>query len=667
MPSFLARCAAGALIAALLAACGGGAESGDTAPAPAAAADTAEAAADALAATAARRSALAAAPAGLVIVDPQAATEQLLDFAEATFPAYFPGHAATQTLAPFLFRHYPATGVYVGVALDDGPYSRGGVYVMGGAFGQAPQHVGTLTDFVSPDVPGARIALPAGDKLQVTQATHTTLRVNIDRLKGYTGPVQLALSGLPAGATSDAVVAPAGATFADIPIVAAADAAHSLPTTARLTVSAAFGPHQAVATQAVTVTVRGAPGAVDTSFGGGAIITPVANSEDYAHAVAVQPDGKVVTAGTTAISAGTVVALTRHLRDGGLDPEFGNGGKVITQVGARGDSARAVAVQPDGRILVAGWTDATGTDANFLVLRYLADGQLDPEFADAGRLVLPIGAGNGTDRAYAIAVQDDGKIVVGGTTLTGTSTSGQDFALIRLTSTGQLDAGFGQGGKVVTPMQSHSGGDIVYALALPVIDGQQRILAVGGEGDFMAARYLPNGVLDDAFGVGGKVVGLFRSNIGSARSVALLPGGRMVLAGGVLNDFAAAQLTPSGTLDPSFGQGGLVTVAVSAANWDNATALARQSDGKLLLGGWSYRANSSAADFVALRLLPGGALDPMFGEGGIAIRPVAPGTRNDSARGMVLQSDERVPTVRAILGGETSVNNNDFGLLRLWL
>ena len=668
MPSFLARSAACALIAALLTACGGGAEPGAADAAPAANAPVAEAAASALATTAARRGALAAAaagPAALVLVDPQAATEQLLDFAEASFPAYFPGHAPTQASSPFLFRHYPASGVYVGVVQDDGPYARGGVYVMGGAFGAAPVYAGLLADFVTPDGPGAQVALPAGDKLVVTQASHTVLRVNVERRQGYTGPVQLALSGLPAGATSDAVVVPAGATFADLRVAAAADAPHSLPTTARLTASAAFGPRQAVATQAVTVTVRGVPGAVDTTFAGGASITPVANSEDYAHAVAVQPDGKVVTAGTTAISAGTVVALTRHLRDGGLDPAFGNGGKVITQVGARGDSARAVAVQPDGRILVAGWTDFTGTDADFLVLRYLPDGTLDPAFADGGRLVLPIGTG--TDRAFAIAVQDDGGIVVGGTTLSGTSTTGQDFALIRLTASGQLDAGFGQGGKVVTPMQSHSGGDIVYAIALPVVDGQPRILAVGGEGDFMAARYLPDGQLDHAFGTGGKVVGLFRSNVGAARSVALLPGGRMVLAGGVLNDFAAAQLTPSGTLDPAFGQGGLVTVPVSTANWDNATALARQADGKLLLGGWSYRANSSAADFVAVRLLPGGAPDPMFGEGGIAIRPVAPGTRNDSARGMVLQADDRVPTVRAILGGETSVTNNDFGLLRLWL
>lgn len=671
MHSRLARWATTTLLAAALTACGGGDDSAAPAVAtPAATPAVAPAAATKLAtAGGERRQALAVAQAStsLTVHDPLAAANQLMDFAESSFPQHFPGHAATGSLAPFAYRHYAATGVYLGVVLDDGPYQRNGVYVMGGAaFGDAPVHVGALTDFIVPTAAGAR-STPAVDKLQVVQGSHTTLRVNVERLNGFAGPVQLSLSGLPAGVSAAPVTVAAGAPFAEFTIAAQAAAAHTLPTTVQLTASAAFGARTAVATGPLTLTVRGVPGAVDTSFGGGAQVTQVATSEDYAHAVAVQADGKVLTAGTTAISAGTVVALTRHGRDGGLDPAFGNGGKVVTQVGARGDSARAIAVQADGKIVVAGWTDATGVDANFLVLRYRADGTLDPAFADGGRFILPIGAGNGTDRAFAVAIQDDGKIVVGGTTLTSTSITGQDFALIRLNTDGTLDNGFGQGGKVVTPMTANSGGDIVYALALPVIDGQQRILAVGGEGDFHAARYLPNGSLDASFGSGGKVVGLFGRNIGAARSVALLPGGRMVLAGGIYNDFAAAQLTAAGALDASFGQGGLVTVPVNPTNWDNATAVVRQADGKLLLGGWSYRDNSSAGDFVAVRLLPGGALDALFGEGGIAIRPVAAGTKADSARGLVLQSDDRVPTVRAILGGEVSGSNNDFGLLRLWL
>lgn len=564
-----------AALSATLSACGGGDERAELTPA--AAAPTAQAAASALAtAGSARRQALAStattadAPPSLVLHDPLAAANQLMDFAVANFPQYFAGPAATNWLAPFAFRHYPNTGVYLGVVLQDGPYVRNGVYVMGGAFGNNPVHVGAVSDFISPNTAGAR-STPAADKLQLVQGSSTTLRVNVERLSGFSGPVQLALSGLPEGVSAAPVSVAAEASFAEFTLVAQPAAPHTLPTAIQLTARATFGGPvttgattgalEAMASTPLTLTVRGVAGAVDTSFGGGTQITPVASSEDYAHAVALQSDGKILTVGTTAISAGTVVALTRHLRDGGLDPSFGNGGKVITQVGARGDSARAVAVQADGKIVVAGWTDATGTDANFLVLRYRTDGTLDPGFADAGRFILPTftnaGAGNGTDRAHAVAIQADGKIVAAGTTLTSTSTTGQDFALIRLNA--------------------------------------------------------------------------------------------------------------DGTLDASFGQGGLVTVPVNPANWDNATAVARQADGKLLLGGWSYRDNSSAGDFVALRLLPSGALDTQFGENGIAIRPVAAGTRADNARGMVLQSDERVPTVRAILGGEVSGSNNDFGLLRLWL
>jgi uncharacterized delta-60 repeat protein len=279
--------------------------------------------------------------------------------------------------------------------------------------------------------------------------------------------------------------------------------------------------------------------------------------------------------------------------------------------------------------------------------------------------------GTGIDRAHALALQDDGKIVVAGTSLGdgsgGLATDGQDFALIRVLPNGTLDPSFGQGGKVVTPLQAHGGGDVVYALALPRVNGEQRILAVGGEGDFLAARYLSNGALDTSFGTGGKIVGLFNRNIGSARAVALLPGGKMVLAGGIFNDFAAAQLNENGSLDPSFGNGGTVVCAVSTGNWDNATAVARQADGKLLLGGWVYSGNSSSADFAAVRLNANGSLDNDFGSQGIAIRPAASGTRSDAARGLALQADERVPTVRAILGGEANASNNDFVLMRLWL
>ena len=636
--------------AATLAACGGGntvevgVDMAVTAPPPA---------------SAPREAALAVSTGGTV--SPEEAARQLMDFGQAQFPAFFPGQAPTTSLAPFVYRYFAPTGTYLGVVVQAGTsYPLGGVYVMGGSFGDAPAYVGQLTDFITPLVPAFELT-PASDKVQVTQGSSSTLSLNVTRLRGFEGAVQLTLQGLPPGVTAPAVTLPAQATSVLVTLTAQADAPHSLPTTA--TVRATAG--TLVASEAVTVTVRGRPGTLDTSFGGGVVVSSVGPSEDYAHAVAVQADGKVVTVGTTATNVGTVVALTRHLRDGTLDTSFGTGGEAVVQVGARGDNARAVAIQPDGKIVVAGWTDQTGIDANFMVLRFLPDGTLDAGFAQGGKLVVPFG--NGTDRAHAVAVQDDGRIVVAGTTLSSTSSTGHDFALIRVMPDGTLDAGFGQGGKVVTPMQPSSGGDIVYALALPRVDGEQRILAVGGEGDFMAARYTASGALDGSFGAGGKAVGLFKRNIGAARGVALLPDGRMLLAGGIYNDFAAAQLTPSGAPDTSFGQGGLVTVAVSATNWDNATAVARQADGKFVLGGWVYSGNSSSGDFAAIRLLANGALDTGFGTAGVAIHAGAANGRNDSARGMALQADERISTVRAILAGELSNGANDFALMRLWL
>ena len=637
--------------AATLAACGGGSSTVE------AGIDLAASAPPSVAAP--REAALAVSTGGTV--SPEEAARQLMDFGQAQFPAFFPGQAQTTSLAPFVYRYFAPTGTYLGVVVQAGTsYPLGGVYVMGGSFGAAPTYVGQLTDFITPLVPAFELT-PAIDKVQVTQGGSSTLQLNVTRLRGFEGAVQLTLQGLPAGVTAPAVTLPAQATSVQVTLTALADAPHSLPTTA--TVRATAG--TLVASEPVTVTVRGRPGTLDTSFGGGVVVTSVGPSEDYVQAVAVQADGKVVTVGTTATNVGTVVALTRHQRDGTLDTAFGTAGEAVVQVGARGDSARAVAIQPDGKIVVAGWTDQTGIDANFMVLRFLPDGTLDAGFAQGGKLIVPFGTG--TDRAYAVAVQDDGRIVVAGTPLISTSITGQDFALIRVMPDGTLDTSFGQGGKVITPVQPSSGGDVVYGLALPRINGEQRILAVGGEGDFMAVRYTSSGALDNSFGSGGKVAGLFDRNIGSARAVTLLPDGRMLLAGGIYNDFAAAQLTPSGALDTSFGQGGRVTVAVSATNWDNATAVARQADGKFVLGGWAYSGNSSSGDFAAIRLLANGALDTAFGSAGVAIHAGAANGRNDSARGMVLQADDRISTVRAILAGELSNGPNDFALMRLWL
>jgi len=657
MKTSLTQLTLAVLLALGLSACGGGAES-FAADAPAGAAPQARALAVPRAA-AANATAAATAATAAAVVDATEAARQLMDFAEASLPGYFPPHPATQSAAPFTFRYYPDTGIYLGVVTAaGGGFPENGIYVMGGEFGAAPVPVGQVSDYITP-VANYSLALSV-DRTPVQQGSQVTLKATLTRNNGFTGAVQVVVDGLPAGVSAPAATIPANATSVDLQLSAQGSAPHSLPTVAR--VRAINGSD--VLNRALTVTVRGAPGVIDTSFGGGITTTPVGAGEDYANAVAVQADGKVIVAGSTALANGTFVSLVRHLRDGGLDPGFGIAGKVVTQIGTRSDAAAAIALQPDGKIVVAGSSDQIATGLDFLVLRYNTNGSLDAGFGNGGTVTTAIS--NDTDRAWAVAIQADGKIVVAGESNSG-NTSGIDFALARYNANGTPDAGFGIGGRVVTPVKSGTGRDSIYALVLPLVAGEQRILAVGGDGDFQAARYLPNGVLDGSFGIGGKVSGLFNSNIGGARGVALLPGGQAVLAGAINNDFAAAQLTTSGTLDAGFGNGGKFVQGVVPTNWDSATAIVRQADGKLLLGGWAYSGNSSAGDFAVLRLLANGTLDTGFGSGGIVIHPTAAGTKDDQAHGLVLQADERVPTVRAIQAGEASGSNHDFSVIRLWL
>jgi uncharacterized delta-60 repeat protein len=218
---------------------------------------------------------------------------------------------------------------------------------------------------------------------------------------------------------------------------------------------------------------------------------------------------------------------------------------------------------------------------------------------------------------------------------------------------------------VITPVGANTATDVVRALAVEGVQGD-RILAVGGEGDFRVARYLADGTLDTSFGTQGKTTGLFNSVVGGARAVTVLPTGQAVIAGQVAHHFAAVQLTPAGALDPAFGTAGRFEQAI-VPNWNEATALVRQDDGSLILGGWAYTGAGTSGDFAALRLKADGTLDASFGNAGITITATAPGTKDDQGQALLLQPDDRVPTVRAIQAGSANDTNHDFSLIRLWL
>lgn len=504
----------------------------------------------------------------------------------------------------------------------------------------------------------------AVDRVLVLQGETAQVAVTIERGDGFDGAVQLSVGGLPAGVSASPVVIAAGATTATLTLDAPAGTAHSLPTAATVRGSAAG----ANVDEALTVTVGGAPGVLDTSFAGGAQTAEIGDAESYAYGMAVQPDGKVITVGYTSTNAGgNDFAVMRHDRDGSLDSSFGTGGKVTTAIAAdRGaDQARAVAVQPDGKIVVAGYTSGATTFTDFAIVRYNADGTLDESFGTGGKAVHDFFSE--VDSIHAIVLQDDGRIIVAGHSYTG-PTDGIDFALARYTADGVLDASFGTGGTVVTPITPNGSRDSAYAVTLVGSGDAQRIVAVGGEGDFIAASYRMDGTLDSGFGQGGTVNGVFRSAIGAALAVLPTPDGKLVIAGHIRQDFALARLEANGTPDAAFGSGGTVITPMSDNNWDRATALVRQADGRLIAGGWAYEAGSSNGNFATARYSADGVLDATYGTGGKAVHGLAENGRADEGHAMVLQADERVPTVRAIQGGQANVEGrNRFALFRFWL
>jgi uncharacterized delta-60 repeat protein len=229
------------------------------------------------------------------------------------------------------------------------------------------------------------------------------------------------------------------------------------------------------------------------SSGSGAALVDVCN------AVAVQADGKIVTAGYTAETGPEHVAVIRYNADGTPDGNFGSGGKldINASVSPTVDcSAQAVLIQPDNKILVAGNAEGP-SNQDFLVIRLNADGTLDQTFGDHGIARNSIG---GFDIANAMVLQPDGRIVLAGQ-------SDSDFALVRYTSNGVLDATFGTGGVVKTPVGP--GQDVAYGLVrMPwgryVAVGTARISTSAQGNDIAAVSYNEDGSLDNYFGDGGK-------------------------------------------------------------------------------------------------------------------------------------------------------------------
>jgi uncharacterized delta-60 repeat protein len=381
---------------------------------------------------------------------------------------------------------------------------------------------------------------------------------------------------------------------------------------------------------------RAAPGHLDTTFGGDGKVTTdfTKGRADGANDLAIQANGRIVVAGR-ASGGGARFALARYKRKGALDTTFSGNGKVTTKFTKGNASAEGVAIQADGKIVAAG-----GNDGRFALARYNADGTLDTTLSGNGKVTTNFTSGS--DFASDVAIQADGKIVAAGTTDFG------EFALARYNVDGTLDIAFDGDGKVTTDLTTEF--DSLWGVAIQA-DG--KIVAAGtGKNKFALARYEADGTLDTTFGGDGKVTTNFTRGYDSANSVAIQSNGKIVLAGDAgfcceyTGSFGLARYNPDGTLDTTFGGDGKV-ISNFTTGGDAAYRVAIQADGKIVAAG-SAGFNGLGARFALARYKRKGALDTTFSGNGKVTTSFTAGL--DSATAVVIQGDGNIVAAGVAFG-----------------
>lgn len=413
-------------------------------------------------------------------------------------------------------------------------------------------------------------------------------------------------------------------------------------------------------------------GSIDISYGFDGYSTSAAIRSPYA---ALQADGKIVVAGYVFDSTFNMLgAIARINSNGAIDSSFGNNGiKVITFI------PRGIALQRDGKILITG-----GDESGFVVARYNIDCSIDYTFNGIGQNITVFELKRAPDckecvdstedrsgTANVIAIQQDGKIIVGGSAFTTSSPDNTSFAIARYNTNGTIDSTFDNDGKQTTKIRIDSSDqridfdDAGYSLALQN-DGKI-ILAGYSQKQFVVVRYNNTGTLDSSFDYDGRQTINFMSDGEIGNSAAIQNDGKIVVAGYTLNrdsngndnyDFALTRLTNNGSLDNTFDGDGMLTTDFNSTN-DYAASLAIQGDGKIIVVGYLYSLLESEK-MVVVRYDTGGTPDKSFGTDGKIIASFEQG--NTSFDAIAVQEDGKI-----IAAGQTfNGTNNSFAVARYY-
>ncbi len=376
-------------------------------------------------------------------------------------------------------------------------------------------------------------------------------------------------------------------------------------------------------------------GSVDVTFGKGGIAVPF-DERSAGIALWVLPDDKMLVVSTD-------FSMTKLLPDGQPDVSFGSNGKALSSFSVNSfDAAHATAVQPDGKILVAGEALAGIGNTDFAIARLNPGGSPDLSFNGTGNATFDITGYH--DICYSVVLQPDGKIILAGQ-------SSDDYSIIRLNNDGSLDLSFNGTGEVVTQMEGYGGeahGLLLQADGKIVLAGDVN----GGtatKNDIRLVRYKPNGIVDSSFGIYGFVTTDLFHTRESIKTAALLADGSILVAGLVEtqndNDFVLVKYRADGTPDSSFGTYGYSVADIENGSDDIAYGMTVQPDGRIILAGRTWPTTGTAQSLFSLaRFTASGTLDTKFGIQGAILGPeITDNAGTDNwANAVALQSNGKI-------------------------
>lgn len=378
------------------------------------------------------------------------------------------------------------------------------------------------------------------------------------------------------------------------------------------------------------------PGDLDPAFGmNGMLTTSIGDGIDFCDYITLLDNGQIIATGYTFSPGGVDFAMVKYHSDGSLDTSFGTGGKSVIDLGPN-DFFFSLLELASGELMLCGRTDVNGTD-DFALAKFDADGNLDASFGNNGFVLTDFE--NDVDIASDIVAFDGGLVLAG---FSVSSSTGLNFAMAKYDLDGNLDTNFGIGGLVSSALGQRA--------RRILVDSSDKLLLSGmiynpdnSTWDFTIARYHSNGAPDLSFGDNGRLLIDFMDDTDLCSNMVLQADGKILLAGYAIIDgdftHGLARVKPDGSLDSAFGVGGKLTIAYGAPYEDGlATALAIQPDGAILVGGEvSY---SGITDCALARLNTDGSFDTSFGNGGKVITNFGDG--QEAIRSIVVQPDAKI-------------------------